>query len=261
MMLKRWIGFVSIRWFGASRENGGSASSLLAASGIAIGVAALVVVLGVMNGFQLGYINSILDVSSFHVRVDDERVFSGTPSAGPDEALISHIAAESGAASVVPFVETRCLISSNGGRPFPLVVRAMPEDAPKRDPEMMKALGMEATLPMEAWPGRGGIFLGAELARYLDVKPGSDVDLLVVSGGTEGIEAKTIKMRIGGLFRSGYYDFDFGMAVMPFSAANSIFPSGEPVQFVYGVKLRDRNTDALFCERLRADLGLGPDRV
>ena len=261
MKLKRWIGFVSIRWFGAAKENGGSASSLLAGAGIAVGVAALVVVLGVMNGFQLGYINSILDVSSFHVRVDDQRVFSGTASSGPDEALISHIAAEPGVKSVLPFVETRCLISARDGRSFPLVVRAMPEDAPKRDPDMMKAFGIEGSTPPDAWPGRGGLFLGTEIARYLDLKPGSNVDLLVVSGGNDGIEAKTITLRIDGLFRSGYYDFDFGMAIMPFSAASAIFPKEVPAQFVYGIKLHDRNSDAFFCERLMSDFGLGSDRA
>jgi lipoprotein-releasing system permease protein len=262
MRFQRWIGFVSLRWFAVKKESGGSASSLLAASGIAIGVAALVVVLGVMNGFQLGYIESILEVSSFHVRVDDERTFSGTLAAGPNESLISRIAAEPGAASVLPFAETRCLISSSDGRSFPLALRAVPDDAQNRDPGMMRAIGIEDTSQASAWPGRGGIFLGAELARYLDLKPGSEVNLLVVSaGGEEGIDARTIKVRIDGLFRSGYYDFDFGMAVLPFSSANAVFPSGATVQFVYGVKLRDRYSDGAFCERLNADLGLGPDRV
>jgi lipoprotein-releasing system permease protein len=262
MRVRRWIGFVSLRWFAARKDSGGAASSLLASSGIAIGVAALVVVLGVMNGFQLGYIDSILDVSSFHVRVDDDRVVPGTLAKGPDESLIARIAAESGAVSVLPFVETRCLISSRDGRSFPLSLRAVPDDAQRRDPGMMRAIGIEGLEPGKAWPGQGGIFLGAELARYLDLQPGSEADILVVSAGKEeGIDARTVKVRIDGLFRSGYYDFDFGMAVLPFSSASSFFPPGAALQFVYGVKLRDRYSDAAFCERLQADLGLGPERV
>jgi len=262
MKLRRWIGFVSIRWFATKKESGGSASSLLAASGIAIGVAALVVVLGVMNGFQLGYIDSILEVSSFHVRVDDERILSGSVSSGPDESLVSRIAAEPGAASVLPFAETRCLISSSDGRSFPLALRAIPDDSWKRDPGMMHTIGIRDSGIQGEWPGRGGIYLGSELASYLDLKIGSEANILVVSaGGDEGIDAKTVKVRIDGLFRSGYYDFDFGMAVLPFSAADRFFPAGTDVRFVYGVKLRDRDSDGLFCERLRADLGLQPDRV
>lgn len=255
MIKREWIGFVSRRWFSARRESGGSASSLLAASGIAIGVAALVVVLGVMNGFQIGFIDSILEVSSFHLRIGGE----GVP--GPDEGLISRISSDPGVISVLPFSETRCLLSSRDGRSFPLLLRAMPDDAARRDPGMMKALGIEKG---SAWKPGGGMILGAELARYLDLGPGSEADLLVVSaGGEEGAEVRTIKVRIEGLFRSGYYDFDFGMAVMPDSAtyAASVFPPGRPRDYVYGVKLGDRYADGAVAERLRAEIGLAAGSV
>jgi len=262
MLRGAWIGFVSRRWFSARRESGGSASSFFAASGIAIGVAALVVVLGVMNGFQLGFIDSILEVSSFHLRIQDERAGEGGSSGlggGPDEALISRIAAESGVRSVLPFSETRCLLYSRDGRAFPLSVRAMPDDAEKRDPKLIKTLGIEG-----GWKGGGGIILGSELARYLDIAPGSLVDILVVSaGGEEGVEAKTIRVRVDGLFRSGYYDFDFGMAVLPFSsaAATALFPPTRPRHFVYGVKLGDLYADRSLALALQRDLGLRADSV
>jgi lipoprotein-releasing system permease protein len=258
MRATRWIGFVSRRWFTARRESGGSAGSLLAASGIAIGVAALIVVLGVMNGFQLGFIDSILQVSSFHVRIDDER------KGGVDEALVSRIASEPGVESVLPFAETRCLLSTRDGRAFPLALRAIPDDSQKRDPGMMAALGIEKKGMIGAWNSGGGIILGAELARYLELAPGSEADLLVVSAdGEAGVEANTVKVHVDGLFRSGYYDFDFGMAILPFSSSvcASIFPVANAVRYTYGAKLHDRYSDAGFVERLRTDLGLGVDRV
>lgn len=258
MAIPAWIGFVSRRWFATRWESGGSASSLLAASGIAIGVAALVVVLGVMNGFQLGFIDSILQVSSFHIRVDDRRA------GGIDSALVARIAAEPGVESVLPFAETRCLLSSRDGRTFPLTLRAIPDDSEKRDPGMMRALGIEGLKADAPWYGGGGLILGAELARYLDLAPGSEAQILVVSaGGEEGIEAKSVKVRIDGLFRSGYFDFDFGMAILPFSSGvgASIFPAKAVERYTYGIKLRDRNSDEAFSARLLSDLGLGPDRV
>jgi lipoprotein-releasing system permease protein len=264
MIARGWVSFVSGRWFSSRRESGGSASSLLAASGIAIGVAALVVVLGVMNGFQLGFIGSLLEVSSFHLRVDETRSPVGAESAKairePDEVLAARIASEPGVSSVLPFSESRCLLTSREGRTFPLSLRAMPDDAGRRDPGMMDALGIEDP---KAW-GSGGIVLGAELARYMELSPGDEADLLVVSaGGEEGVEAKSVKVRIGGLFRSGYYDFDFGMAVLPFSSpiADSIFPPDKEQRFVYGVKLRDRYADGEVASRLREDLGIAPERV
>jgi len=262
MKIRRWIGFVSIRWFATRRESGGSASSILAASGIAIGVAALVLVISVMNGFQLGYIDSVLEVSSFHVRIDDTRIISGALSSAPDERLISRIAAEPGALSVLPFVETSCLISSREGRACPLSLRSVPDDAQLRDPGMMRRLGIVEANPGKSWPGKGGLFLGAELAHYLDLKPGDDADILVVSaGGEDGIGARSVKVKIDGTFRSEYFDFDFGMAFMPFSAALPFFPPGSEQRLTYGVKLKDRYSDGRFRERLEADLGLGRERV
>ena len=249
----RWMGFVSGRWFSGKKESGGSASSFLAASGIAIGVAALIIVLGVMNGFQIGFIDSILEVSSFHLRINDEN--------GLDERLISRISDEPGVISVLPFSETRGLLSTRDGRAFPLSLRALPDDFDKRDPGMMKALGIEKIGP---WNSKGGMILGAELSRYLDLVPGSEVDLLIVTAGdTDGVEAKTVKVRVDGLFRSGYYAFDFGMALLPFSASatSAIFPSDKPRHYIYGVKLHDRFSDGRVAERLRADLALGSDRV
>jgi lipoprotein-releasing system permease protein len=255
MKSRKWIGFVSARWFSERRESGGAASALLASSGIAIGVAALIVVLGVMNGFQLGFIDSVLEVSSFHVRVEG--------GSSVDERLVSRLAATQGAATVLPFAESRCLITSSDGRSFPLALRAMPDDAESRDPGLMKALNIESAAgAAKAWPGKGGLFLGAELARYLGIGPGEGVDLLVVSaGGEEGVEARTVRVRIDGVFRSGYYDFDFGMAVIPFSASANLFPADAPPIYSYGVKLKDRFADAAFCRRLESEQGLGKDRV
>jgi lipoprotein-releasing system permease protein len=246
----RWIIFVSRRWFSGRREGGGSASALLAASGIGIGVAALIVVLGVMNGFQMGFIDSILDISSFHVRVESE---SHPGVMGTDEALAGRIAAIPGVVSVMPFSERQCMITSPEGRSFPLTIRAMPDDAARRDPAMMKALGLEAK---GQW-NSGGLILGAELSRFLDIAPGTLVHLLVVSsGGEEGVEARSVEARVDGLFRSGYYDFDFGMALVPDSSAiaETLFPASAGRRWSYGVKLADRYGDAVAAARIGSAL-------
>jgi ABC-type transport system, involved in lipoprotein release, permease component len=253
---KPWALTVARRWFAARRESGGSASSFLAAIGIGIGVAALIVVLGVMNGFQMGFIDSILKVSSFHVRVQGA---AGDEAAG-GETLAAELGALPGVRSVVPFAETRCLLASDDGRTFPLLLRALPLDAEARDPEMMQALGIQSA--DGRWKPGKGIVIGAELARYLRISEGAEAELLIVSaGGEEGVEAKPVRMRIDGTFRSGYYDFDFGMAIASIPAAAKAFPADKPENLVYGVKLKDRYADAAFISRLEAALGLSGDRI
>jgi lipoprotein-releasing system permease protein len=257
-----WIAFVARRWFAARRKGGGGLSSALAAAGIAVGVAALVVVLGVMNGFQLGFIDSILDVSSFHVRIDAEPSPEGSAPGGPggpDGALASEtaarVAALPGVVSVVPFAETRCLIAGRSGRGYPVLIRALPEDAAARDPVMIGALGIGAGgFP----PSGGGLVVGAELARYLGLAPGSSARLTIVTaGGDEGARAREVEARVAGTFRSGYYDFDTGMALLSAGEAREIFPADSPMILSFGIKLADRYADAQAVQRIRSEPELG----
>jgi lipoprotein-releasing system permease protein len=222
-----------------------------------------VVVLGVMNGLQLGFIESILDVSSFHVRIDAERPAGPGPASGYDEALVertaARIAAMPGVVSVVPFAETRCLIAGPVGRSYPVLIRALPDDAGSRDPAMMKALSPSGgAFP----PAGGGLVVGAELARYLGLQEGSAARLTIVTaGGEEGAQAREVRVHVAGTFRSGYYDFDSGMALLSAEEADALFPSDGPMLAGYGIKLADRYSDALAARRIGSELNLPAEDV
>ena len=60
---------VAARYFRTRRRETGNASSILSVAGIAVGVMTLTVVLAVMNGFQLGFIENIVEISSYHIQV------------------------------------------------------------------------------------------------------------------------------------------------------------------------------------------------
>ena len=64
-----WIFFVAGRFGNADTKGRSALTSILSSLGIAFGVTALIVILSVMNGFQMGYIESILEVSSAHIRI------------------------------------------------------------------------------------------------------------------------------------------------------------------------------------------------
>ncbi|MDR1858337.1 MAG: ABC transporter permease, partial [Treponema sp.] len=67
MMRFKWIWFVAARYIFRRRKM--SPSPVLSILGIGTGVLALVVIIAVMNGFQMGFIESILEISSYHLRV------------------------------------------------------------------------------------------------------------------------------------------------------------------------------------------------
>jgi lipoprotein-releasing system permease protein len=239
-----WVGWLSSRWFSARRKSGGSASSLLAAAGIAIGVAALIVVIGVMNGFQLGYIDSILEISSYHVRVSRES------SGGPDEALADRLRGKAGVRAVVPFLETQALLSCADGRTSPIRLKALPQDVARRDPSFVAALGLAS---MSLGPD-GGLVIGSELARALGIGHGDFVELMAMnSDPEEGLETKTIRVKVSQVFHSGFYEYDSGLAFLSFGAAGDLFPARVAHDYVYGIKLANRDRDQAFITTLASE--------
>ena len=67
----RWIIGVSRRFSRVDRKGRSAVTSTLATLGICFGVMTLIVVMSVMNGFQMSFIDSILEVSSYHARVEN----------------------------------------------------------------------------------------------------------------------------------------------------------------------------------------------
>ncbi len=249
-----WAVFVSRRYFHARRTKGGAASFLLAALGIAVGTAALVLVLGVMNGFQTGFIDSILEVDSHHLRIS----FEGESLDNPDaDALAVLLREDSRVTAVLPFADFETVALGPSGRTHPLRVKAVPEDTGILDPALPARLGLAGgTFPD---PSEGGIILGSELARQLDVFPGDEISLLTVSASeTEGVTASTVRVRIAQVFRSGYYAFDYGLGFVTFDTARGF---GGPVNLILGVKLKDRYGDEGFAERLTARYGVEAERI
>jgi lipoprotein-releasing system permease protein len=256
MRSRAWIGFVSRRWFAARKASGGAASSVLASAGLAVGVAALIVVLGVMNGFQMGYIESILEVSSFHVRVTEE----GT--GGPDWSLVEKLSSMRGVRSVLPFVETVVLASGADGGSLPLKIEAVPADAGSRDPGFVSALGLAK--PGSGGPGpesplfsgSEGIALGSELSRSLNAARGSSLGLTaIVADPEEGIGTRELDYPVTSVFHSGYYEFDSNLGFISLEKARELFPAGASIRYIYGVKLKDRYADRAFLAEFRK-LGL-----
>lgn len=232
--------FVSRRWFSGRIGSSGSLRTGLAVAGLAMGVAALIVVLGVMNGLQGGYIDSILEISSFHIRVSLPR---GTD---PGTALDA-IRALPGVRSVLPFEETHVMALGPSGRELALSLTMIPDDAAMRDPGLVKALGLQGASALAA---PEGVLIGAEAAANLGAYPGSSLRLLgFTSSEEEGLGAVSAELPLAGTFKSGYYEFDVGKAYL--RRGGSALPGGMG-SAVLGVKLDNRFADRQALARIAA---------
>jgi len=255
-----WVAFISRRWFAARKESGGAASSVLAALGLAVGVAALIVVLGVMNGFQLGYIESILNISSFHVRITEKSA------SGPDWVLVQKLSSLRGVQSVLPFAESEVLASSADGSTTALKIMAVPRDAASRDPAFFAALNLDddgsgRLKNRELFDKDSSILAGVELSRAFNVMSGSKLRLSsIVVDPEEGVGTRTSTYEVSGRFRSGYYSFDSSLAFIPIEDFPRLRSSAGETEYVYGIKLRDRYADRAFLAELKK-AGLGSVRA
>lgn len=234
-----WLFFVAGR-FGSVDSRGRSAlTSLLSSLGIAFGVMALIVILSVMNGFQMGYIESILEVSSAHVRLTLPR----------DE--IAKVASRPEVRAVYEFGESQTLMLGRYDRQQGVLLRSLPVDIMKRDGGFASSVKMESGSFSVESPR--SVVLGYELARMLSVSPGDTVSLVAVSGDSStDLFPENATLTVTGLFKTGYYEIDSTFAFVSLDTGYAL--TGKRDNVSAAVKLVDSGKDAPFIASLARDV-------
>ena len=246
----RWIVFVAYRYVSKST----SPSSAQAVIGIATGVLALTVILAVMNGLQMGFIESILEISSYHLRVE-LAAEDGDGSLDQEKAEKREILEKARAAiaalpevtAALPFREFHGIIQGFQGGQHGVLIRGLPPDAFTRDAAMAEKLDFEEG--SFAITGERDILLGAELADRLLARVGDEITLVSVAGLLgDGREAEDFRFVVRGVFRCGFYEYDLGWGFINLEAAYDL--GGGPL--MVGVKLKNRWQDQRSFKRVQA---------
>ena len=232
----KWIWFVATRYL--FRKQKKSPSPVFSIVGIATGVFALIVIIAVMNGFQLSFIESILEISSYHLRVGQ------LPPEKTDEARACLLAVP-GITAAVPFQEFQGLLRGRREGQQAVLVRGLPQNALSLDSRMADRLVFEAgNFYLD---GGKSVLLGAELARWLGVEFGDKITLFSIqsifsAADSPGDDEENTGMRdftVEGIFRTGFYEYDTGWAIIDINSAGA-FSDTVPV---LGLKLKNRFND------------------
>ena len=228
---------VGLRYTRAKRRNHFiSFISLTSMAGIALGVAALIVVLSVMNGFQQELRARILSVVS-HVqltgpgnRLDDWKQVARAASANPRVR------------EAAPFINAQGMLTYGQGVRGAVVRGVLPEleDRVADIGKQMRA-GKLASLV----PGEFGIVLGSELARAIGALPGDKVALIAPQGQVTpaGVIPRLKQFTVVGTFEIGMYEYDSSLALVHLEDAQRLYQLGSAVS---GVRLK---LDDLFAAR------------
>ena len=231
----------------ATRRNGFisfiSAASML---GIALGVAALIIVLSVMNGFQKDVAGRMLSVIS-HVEV-----FSPDGAALPDpQRTLNEVRANPEVIGAAPFIGAQGLLA-RGETMQGAIVRGID---PAMEPNVTDvAAELKDTLLPKLVPGEFGILLGADLARKLGVVAGDQVTLIAPSGQVTpaGVVPRLKQMTVVGTFTSGHYEYDSALAMLNIEDAARIFRLERPTGI--RLKLRDLHQARQVADQLAGAL-------
>ena len=242
---------VGLRYTRAKRRNHFiSFISLTSMLGIALGVAALIVVLSVMNGFQKEVRARILGVVA-HVQI------TGAENRLADwESVAREAAANPAVTAAAPFVNAQGMLML-GASVRGVVVRGVVPDLERKVAEI--GLRMVAGKLEALAPGEFGIVLGAELARALGARVGDKVTLIAPQGlvTPAGILPRLKQFTVKGVFEVGMFEYDSTLALIHFADAQKLYGMGEDASGVR-LKLRDlfqsREVTRDLFTRLRGDL-------
>lgn len=241
-MSYRWIFDVSRRFASVDRKSRSSATSFLAVLVICFGVMSLVTVVSVMNGFQMSFVNAIMELSSFHIRV--------SKSDSQTEADFLNFCADSKEIRCVsPFYESQALLVGNKSKESAGIIRGV--DA--RTCEFDEGFAREIKIVSGSFDlsSADSIVLGSYLAQSLGVTTGNTVNLLALSGGKDvELLSQNRQFKVTGIFECGYYDINQGYAFVSLEAAHMYF--GEDAPVFYGIKIRRPQNDGFVSAAIKS---------
>ena len=225
----------------ATRRNGFiSFISGVSMLGIGLGVAALVIVLSVMNGFQKEVRDRMLSVVS-HIEI-----VSADGGALEDLAgTLKQVQSNAQVLGAAPFISAQALLARGedmkgvlvrGIDPAlePTVVNLSAGMAGNAENSSNRGLSMPGVEALK--PGQFGVVLGLDLARQLGLRLGDPVTLISPNGQVTpaGVLPRLKQMEVVGLFNSGHYEYDSALVMLHVEDAGKIFRLEGPT----GVRLK-----------------------
>ena len=252
--------FVAYRYLKSRRKVGFiSIITLISIAGVAIGVAALIIVLSVMNGFESEVRSRFIGINT-HLKV---RTFHHQGMESPElvEKMIGDIPQ---IRAMSPYIDNRGLILSQSRNNTGIILRGIdPKTATKVSSILDNIiygelyLGDNVPPPEDEENGKPlpGIVLGYTLADRLMVSLGDKVTVASFVGITNFLQPPKMKQfRVAGYFESGLHEIDYNLAFVSIKSAQELFNMENRVSGIE-IKLDNYNHAEAVADTIRARLG------
>jgi lipoprotein-releasing system permease protein len=242
--------FIGMRHLRSKKKNAFvSITTWISVLGISLGVATLIVVVGVMSGFERELRSKILGTQSHVVVVE-----SGEASMKKWDDVLKLVRKDSEVVAASPFVFGQAMLSSNGSVTG-AVVRGI-DPVREKDVTNLAAYMRAGSLDsLSAEGGMPGVILGSELASSLGLQLGMEVTIISPVGAITpmGVLPKSKTFKTTGIFRSGFYQYDSGMALIDMKVSQDFFGLGAGVTGVH-MKVKEIFGAERVSRRLQKDL-------
>lgn len=226
-----------------------SGITAIAIGGVFVGVAAILIVLSVENGFHKELRDRILGATP-HIVVT-QYSYAAFPYAGREDSLQAQIARVPGVVTVAPFVLAKTLVRTENGVEG-VVIRGID---PNQENEVTEIAGTirEGRFGFDS----AGVVLGIELARMLGVAVGDRINLASPFGGTStpfGFLPRTRYFRVNGIFDAGMYEYNASFVYLSLDEIQRFL--GMPGQITgFEVRVRDVYASTAVARRITNTLG------
>ena len=265
----RFEAFIALRYLAGRRKQAFIyLISLISVLGVSIGVAALVIVLGVYNGFTTDIRDKILGANA-HIILTGQAL-SAPDLAAPqgDSANVSsglattldRIEAVHGVVVATPFLYSEGMLSSSRGVKCVVLPGIDPSTAPNvRSILGTLSSGNVADLDPQSPGALPGVIVGRELALRLGLVPGSRVNLLSPAGQktAAGFQPRIRPFRVAGVFQTGMYEYDSSLGFISLNAGRDLLalPEGR----ISGVEVTVKNVYEAdkIADAIERELGSG----
>ena len=235
--------YIGLRYTRAKRRNGFvSFIALLSMLGIALGVAALIVVLSVMNGFGKELRERTLGMTA-HATVTGQ---NGQLSDWRD--IQAKVSSHPNVVGTAPFTQNEAMLSNRSRVSGAIIRGVLPEEEPNVSEIHQKMISGKLA---ELKAGEYGIILGKELANAMGVFEGEKITVITPQANVTpvGVMPRLKRFTVVGVFEAGMHQFDRSMAFMHITDAQKLFSMDENVE---GVRLK--LTDMFNAQRVSRDL-------
>jgi len=244
--------FIGLRYLKAKRKQAFiSANTFISVAGIFLGVAALIIVLAVMNGFEIELRDKILGINSHIVLMEY------TGSMERHEEIMKKVESLDGVVASTPFIYGQAMLK-NRGRATGVVLRGMSTETSASVIHIgkMQDGDIDALSNDNNKTGLPGVAIGKELAQNLGLVLFDTVEILLPMGISTpmGIVPKIKKFSVVGIFDSGSYEYDSSLVFMSLENSKKFLGMNDTVTGLE-IKVNDINGADRIAKAIQENLG------